>query len=216
MLSIILFMEKCSICLCSLNENSKKNNDRKIKTLTCGHKFHFSCFRDLIFHNNYFIKCPICRTVNTDINDIYDNPTDNILNLCPKINHMKCSHKINGRCCKRKPYLLNYGYCYQHHKDILKKNQHQLMYDFIKLVLCQRNSIFKKIYTFDIAKKLIIYKSNEINNLQDLLYYFYRYINIFNINYYDINKYNEMYEYYNLPKPPDNWINYCIKNNTLI
>ena len=36
-------METCSICLEELNDNNI------IKTLSCGHKYHFNCFKKLVY-----------------------------------------------------------------------------------------------------------------------------------------------------------------------
>ena len=210
-------MEQCPICLETIKE-SKKKDKIKIK-LSCNHELHFCCFRDLIYHknNNYFIECPICRKNNTMIPKLYNNPTDNIEILCSsKLNCMKCLHKINGKRCQRKPSLLNYGYCYQHHKDILKKEKHKLMFDFMNLILLQRNNMIKKIYTFDIGKKLIIHQCNENSTIDELMYYFYRFINLHEIFNFDKNIYHQMYEYYHLEKPSQEWVQYCLDNKTIL
>ena len=205
--------DKCPICL---NNIDKRNNIKK--KLSCGHSLHFCCFRDLIYHknNNYFIKCPICRRRNINIDNIYKESIDNIKILCSnKLNTMNCLYKINGkRRCKRKPYLLNYGYCYQHHKDILKEDKYELMLKFIYLILCQRNSIFTRLQIIDLGKQIIIHRCNSNSDIDDVMFYFYKFLNINDIR--SIQDYSEMYKFYNLKKPEPNWFRYCIKNSILI
>ena len=41
-------MDVCPICLDNMDD------DEIIKTLSCDHKFHFSCFKKLVCHNNNF------------------------------------------------------------------------------------------------------------------------------------------------------------------
>ena len=44
----------CSICLSTMK-------NKTIKTLSCGHKFHYDCILQLVMRKNFFIKCPLCR-----------------------------------------------------------------------------------------------------------------------------------------------------------
>mgnify|MGYP006139612453 CR=1 FL=1 len=206
--------DKCSICLNDFNGIK----DKIKKEFSCGHALHFCCFRDLIYYknNNYFVCCPLCRRKNTNVDNIYENPIDNIKILCSnKINTMHCLHKINGkRRCKRKPHILNYGYCYQHNKDILPKEKYDLMIKFMNLILYQRNNLLKKIQSFDIGKKIIIHKCNNNSTIDNVMYYFYQWLSLNDI--YQIKDYTEMYQFYNLKKPPIEWIQYCIENKTLL
>ena len=64
----------------------------------------------------------------------------------------------------------------------------------------------------DIAKELLI-KNPEIEKIQDILYYFFRYYHINEKQ--KIVRYLDMYDYYNLTHPPDDWLETCVKNNVL-
>ena len=69
--------ETCPICLDDFNKNQCKEDI--IKTLSCGHKIHFKCFRDLCFRGlNFFIECPLCREINYNIEKPYKDPKDNL------------------------------------------------------------------------------------------------------------------------------------------
>ena len=63
----------CSICLENLESNPTY-------TLSCGHKFHLKCYLKCVYANNcnIFIKCPLCRELNINIEKSYDNSYDNI------------------------------------------------------------------------------------------------------------------------------------------
>ena len=111
-------MEDCSICLCEIEK------DHVIKKLSCGHIFHHRCFIDMVFRNkNMFIPCPLCREINTNIDKPLKTAEDNIRLLCsPKVGKVRCICNLkNGNRCKNKPVLMNYGKCYSHSKNILKK-----------------------------------------------------------------------------------------------
>ena len=78
----------------------------------------------------------------------------------------------------------------------------------------ETNNQFKtKISMIDIGKKICI-KYPEINELQDILYYFYRFY-YHNKKKEIVNKY-QMYEYYELNRPNDDWFNKCIEKNMII
>ena len=96
-------METCSICLEELNDNNI------IKTLSCGHKYHFNCFKKLVYmNNNFYIKCPLCREYNTNIDKPFkNNHYENIkLMLHQGIRTNKCICKTKkGLQCKNNPIL---------------------------------------------------------------------------------------------------------------
>jgi len=206
----------CPVCLDELVD--VKNilyKEDIVKTLSCGHGIHFKCYRSIFNRGlNFFIECPLCRQINDNIDKPYENPKDNlwIFYLKDTTNiRCKCSTK-KGLRCKNKAALFNYGVCYQHHKNILPKEKYELMVKYIYLILCQRNNWFSKIHLFDIGKKIIINK--DVIELEDIMYYFYKYINLTGIK--SIQDYYKMYDYYELPRPQLPWVNYCFKNHILI
>tara|TARA_Y100000590_G_C15503696_1_gene932652 strand:- start:15 stop:641 length:627 start_codon:yes stop_codon:yes gene_type:complete len=204
----------CPICLENYSNNPKKKEDIK-KTLSCGHTLHYKCFRGLIFRGkNFFIECPLCRVINGNIDKPYSNPEDNLRVLCShKVGNVRCLCKTKeNRVCKRKSTLFNYGMCYQHHTNVLPKEKYELMVDFLYLILLQRNDWFLKIHLFDIGKKLIIHK--DIKKLEDIMYYFYKYINIKKLG--GITDYYDLYDHYDLKRPPLSWVNYCYKKVVII
>ena len=196
----------CSICL----ETIKENENFK---LSCNHELHYKCFLSLIMKTNstIFINCPLCRTINTN-NKRPSNDTCENLNFFSKKNRCKCYTKKN-RKCKNKSSFMNNGMCIIHNKDILPVNKYKLMEDFIFYLLEIQNTIRTKIYMIDIAKKLIM-KNIEINSIQDIFHYFFRYYNVNNRE--KNTKYQDMYKYYNLSLPPEDWLETCIKDNILI
>ena len=163
----------------------------------------------MIFRKNMYIPCPICREKNTDTSKPSDDPFTNIRLLCsPKVVNVRCLCKTKkGTVCKRKSKLLNYGFCHQHHPDVLKESMYPLMETYMYLILLQRNSWITKVKLFDIGKQIIIHHCNETSKLQDLLSYFYQYMSIKDV--FQIRDYDGMYDYYQLKKPNLNWLNYC-------
>ena len=74
-----------------------KEDDHVEKTLSCGHKFHYRCFMNIIHRSkNIFIECPLCRRVNDDISKPFTDPEKNL--------HLICARKVGKvRCiCKTK------------------------------------------------------------------------------------------------------------------
>mgnify|MGYP003979386685 FL=1 len=209
-------MDCCSICLDPFkNEDSLKKKEDITYILSCGHKLHYKCFRGLIYRgNNFFIECPLCRCINDSIKKPFDNPEDNLRVLCShKVGNVRCLCTTkNGRICKRKSRLFNYGRCYQHHKNIITKDKYKLLEDCIYFILMQRNNWFIKIHLFDICKKLIIHK--KVETLGDVMFYFYKYITVKNLR--GINDYYDLYDYYDLQRPSILWVNYCFKNVNII
>jgi hypothetical protein len=203
-------METCCVCLDEMNEHQYH------KTLSCGHKIHFQCYRKLIFRKNMYIPCPLCREININIEKPSDDPFTNIRLLCsPKIGHVRCLCRTKkGTICKRKSKHFNYGFCYQHYPGSLKEDMYPLMVNFMYLILTQRNSWANKLRLFDIGKQLIVKYCDKHSETHDLLSYFYQFMSVNNI--YQIKDYDEIYNYYQLKRPPSSWINYCIEKHIII
>lgn len=206
--------DQCPVCLDDLSLFYKSKEDIK-KTLSCGHSLHFKCYRELVFRGlNFFIECPLCRQINDNIEKPFKIPEDNLKIFYSKESTTKrcaCSNK-NGKKCKNKASLFNYGMCYQHHKNILPKEKYPLMEKYIYLIMCQRNNWFSKIHLFDIGKKIIIHKN--VGNIEEIMFYFYKYINLNGLK--SIQDYYRMYDYYELERPKLPWINYCFKNHIML
>ena len=205
-------MDDCSICL------NKIDDDHVIKKLSCGHIFHHRCYINLVYRNtNFFIDCPLCREMNTNINPPVSDPIDNIRLLCsPKVNKVRCFCKTkDGKVCKNKSLYLNYGMCYQHNKSILKKEHYPLMVDYIYILLCQRNNWKMKIYLIDIGKKLIIKYYNKDFKTSDILKSFYEYFAVSKKKHFGTD-YDGFYDFHNLEKPSEKWIEYCSEKHTII
>ena len=211
-INLPISLDKCSICLEDLCY-SNNNKENIIYTLSCGHKLHFKCYREIFYRElNIFIKCPMCREINYNINKPFN---DNLSNLQIFTSHKflnqrcKCKTK-NGLRCKNKSTLFNYGMCYQHNKEILPKDKYDLMLKYIYLILSQRNNWFSKIHLFDIGKKLII--KNNLDEIEEIMFYFYKFINLNGIK--SIQDYYSMYDFYELKRPQLPWVNHCYKNFT--
>lgn len=204
-------MDECTICLQTIDDNHIK------KVLTCGHIFHYRCFINLVYRNkNYFVECPLCRRVNEDITKPFTDPERNIRLLCArKVGKVRCICKTKkGTVCKRKARLLNYGMCYQHNPNVLKKELYPLMDKYTHFILCQRYTFLSRLYSFDIGKKLIIKHGNENTTVEDILIFWLKYISIRNTKY--VLDYNDVYEYYDLEKPCSSWMNYCVKRHVIV
>lgn len=204
-------MNQCSVCLADIDE------DHITKTLTCGHKFHYRCYMNIVHHSkNYFINCPLCRNVNTNIKKPFDDSEKNLKLICArKVGKVRCVCKTkNGKVCKNKASLFNYGMCHVHHKNILKKNFYKLMDKYIDFILCQRYNFLSRLFAIDIGKKLIIKHANENTDLQDILIFWFQYLNKKNIK--TIQNYGDVYEYYELEKPSKKWIGHCSSRYMII
>ena len=166
-----------------------------------------------VFNNgmNIFINCPLCREMNFNNIRLYDDPLQNIKLLNPT---KRCCQKTkSGGRCKNKSHILNYEMCYTHHKDVLPKEKYNVMCNFIYWLLETTTPPQTKIPMLDIAKKLCI-KNDRITNIQDILHYFYRYYH-YNQKAEIVDK-HKMYEYYELNRPNDDWLNKCIVKNLII
>ena len=203
--------DTCPICLNDIQDN------HIYKQLSCGHKLHYRCYLKMVYSGkNYFINCPLCREINLDISRPTNDVEKNLrLFFSQGVGKVRCLAKTKqGKVCKRKSCLMNYGFCHQHNKNVLKKEMYPLMERYMNFILCQRNNWLSKIYLFDIGKKLIIRYWTEDTQTEDILAYFYKYLTVKNINF--IKNYNEMYEYYGLETPYNGWVNYCLKKYVLI
>lgn len=190
---------QCSICLSVI----KPIDEYK---LSCNHTFHKKCFYRCVYSNNMniFIKCPLCREMN------FNNTINSLQNI---IQTTRCICKTkNGKRCKNKSYILNYGMCYNHHKNVLPKQKYDIMKSLIKWLIETPTSYKTKISIIDICKQLCI-KYSHINNLEDLLHYIYRFHAYSNERI--VNK-QLMYEYYDLNKPEDDWVQKCYDNKIII
>lgn len=204
-------MTECSVCLTNIDE------DHVVKTLSCGHKFHYRCFMNIVHHDkNYFIKCPLCRSLNKNIIKPFNEPGRNLKLVCSrKVGKVRCICTTKkGTVCKHKASLFNYGMCHIHYKNILKKQYYYLMDKYIDFVLCQRYNFLSRLFTIDIGKKLIIKYADKNTELQDILVYWFQYLNEKNIKI--VENYGDIYDYFSLEKPPKKWIGYCSKNYTIV
>jgi len=207
----------CPICFNEIKNDNSESTFRKKekikKELTCGHYLHFCCYRKLVYHkSNFFIKCPLCRIQNFNIIKPYQNDIDNLSILCSL--NKRCNHTTKKRLkCKNNSKLLNYGYCHIHNKDFLLEKKYNLMNKFIYLILCQRNNIFVRLQLIDLGKKIIINYSNDNDDIDNVMYYFYKFLNV--KNYIKINDYSEMYDFYHFQKPEPKWLRDCIKHSIL-
>jgi len=196
---------ECSICLENISLEQEFD-------LSCNHKIHYHCFLCCVYktNGNIFIKCPLCREMN--YNKKMDLSSEDNLKQMSFFKKKRCCHKTKkGLVCKNKSLLFNYGYCYQHSNNILTKEKHTLFCDFLYYLLEISNSWKTKVYMLDIGKQLII-KHPEINKVCGIIHYFFRYFhykkNSETCEHLFIPK--EMYHFYDLEIPPEEWVNTCI------
>ena len=200
-------MDTCCICLQDLKENDQ------IKDLSCNHKLHFDCYMLYLGskERKHFIKCPLCRNLNTDISIPGETPKEKIQNLCQK--SCRCLGKTkSGLRCKNKSSLLNYGYCRSHNKEVLEtEKQYDLMFRYINHNMYSPQSWKTRLILVDIAKKLIL--KYKIENFDDIMYYLFRSFEEQKKKYTSAEvKKNEryIYEYYDIPLPPEEWVTKCL------
>ena len=208
-------MNTCPICL------EEIENDQIIKTLSCDHKLHFNCFKKFVCHNNnFFVDCPMCRLMNYNIEKPFKNDhKKNILILCHggvcKLRCI-CTNK-NGKKCKNKSLLMNYGKCYTHNKNILPKNCYELFSNYLYHILCSNYNWLTIVYLIDVGKKIIIKFLNDDSQVHNILQYYYRFLNDKKYRRdQDCFYMNGIYGYYDLEKVPINWLDYCINKNIII
>ena len=206
----------CSICL----DRIKKNHT--IYTLTCGHKFHYQCFLFYVFktEGHIFIKCPLCRGLNFKIERPFESSLENIKVLCSRgVGKIRCHHKTKkGNMCRNPSHLLNYGYCRMHHRDILPKENYDLICDYMYYLLGTCNLFRTKIYMLDISKKLLI-RDPTIKKIDELQYYFIRYYHYYKSKHNTVANTldpHDIYDYYKLVLPPKEWVRYCSEKKKII
>ena len=206
----------CSICLLEIEDK------HVVYKLSCNHKFHFGCFKRYMFKtsHSFFIDCPNCRQLNTNVIYPYgDNHYNNIRSLCSQgVGNIKCHcTTLKGLKCKKKSHLLNYGMCHFHNKDILPKGKCDILCKYIyQLLMCTNKSWETKVSLIDISKKLLL-KFDDISSVDDLLKYYFIYIadtKKHNINNAFKNK-EILYNYYDLELPPESWLRFCVENRCL-
>ena len=201
---------ECSICLDNIKEEEKY-------TLSCNHFFHKDCYRQCVFSNNLniFIDCPLCRGFNHNNEKLSDDNLENLKFYCYK---GRCCHKTKeGKRCKNKSHILNYGFCYTHNKEVLPKDKYEIMVDFIHWMLEGNNKNYTKLLMIDVTKKILIQNPN-VNKLNEILTYFYRFYNYYTkisgINSPLINR-KEMYKHYDLELPPEDWHSKCLNKKII-
>ena len=203
----------CSICLGTMKNKTIKT----IKTLSCGHNFHYDCILQLVMRKNFFIKCPLCRTNNTDTSfphnecklNLYEFVSNNTKNGLKR-----CLCKTNdGRKCKNKAKLLNYGMCHIHNKNFIHEKFYPLINEYINLILLQRSGIMTKVFLIDMGKKIIMKYCDENSTISDI---FSKYYEFFSIILDDgdtfVKEYKRFYDYYGLEIPEKEWLIKCKEN----
>lgn len=197
---------ECSICL----ENIKEDHTRKI--LSCGHQFHFKCYLNCVLNDGtIFIKCPLCREINTSHEKPHNDPFLDLKELCVP---GRCTHQTKeGKRCKKYKFLLNDGCCKIHRKSYLTENKYQLLSDYIYSILMTGNQTKKtKILMIDIAKKLAM-KHPEIKDITDIHYYFHKY---YHLNMKEsVIRWVDLYDSYGLESIDEEWLTQCITKNIL-
>ena len=205
-------MDTCAICLDDID------NDHICKTLSCGHKYHFVCFKKLVYSNqNFFVRCPLCREMNTDVSKPFLNDHKrNIMMMCLGNLRCVCKNK-NGKRCKNKSLLMNYGKCYTHNKDIIREKHYRLYSDYLYHILCSNYDWLTMIFLIDVGKKIMIKFLNEDSCVTDIIQYYYRYLNDKVYRGEKQTHYmNGIYEYYDLEKVQKSWLDYCVNKNVII
>ena len=200
---------ECSICLEEIKEPYQ---------LSCNHNYHYSCFIKMCINNkNSFINCPLCRQKNQEHIE-FKEPGESIKYFYKKVNRCQCRTK-SGHICKKNAKFMNYGYCQFHHKLIeMDQRQEKLFYKYIRHIFETQNTLYTKIYLIDIVRKLIV-KDTTIQELSDILNRILRFYN----DYKQQNKinnriidHNDLYNYYDLDIPPEEWIQKCMKYKLLV
>jgi len=207
-------MDTCSICLDEIKDN------HIVKKLSCNHTFHFLCFKKMVYHNNnVYINCPLCREMNYNIDKPFPNDHKrNISIMCHSgVGKVRCICNLKtGNRCKNKPVLMNYGKCYSHSKNILKKEYYKLYSNYLYYILGSNYNWLTIIYLLDVGKKIIIKFLNKDSQVSDVLQYYYRYLNDKKNGERSMFYMNGIYRYYDLEKIPKNWLDYCVNKNVII
>ena len=204
--------DHCCICLKEMKDNDK------LKILSCDHKLHFNCYKEYIKTQNirHFIQCPLCRELNSDITIPGETAYEKLENICEKRSRCRGITK-EGKRCKNKRCLLNYGYCNVHHKNILKEEQqYDTIFRYINHCLYSPQNWKTRVILIDICKKLLV--KYNVKEFYEFIFYLYKCSEEQKLKYDDeVVKRNEkyIYEYYDLELPPDDWINECLRDKKL-
>ena len=197
----------CSICL----EDIDKYH---IKELSCGHKIHYKCFLNISIRKNFFIECPLCRRINTNIERPYTESKKNLIEFISnknKYNIEKCRCKTkNGMKCKNRAKIMNYGMCHIHNKEYLDERLYPIMDTYLNLIFLQKGGILSKIYLFDMGKKIIIKYCDENSTVADIFSKYYEfYALILNNGETIVKDYEKFYDYYKIKIPDRRGIKEC-------
>ena len=197
----------CPICLDCMDKHP-------IKELSCGHKIHFKCFLNIAMRKNFFIDCPLCRTINNNIEKPHNDPKKNIMEFISNKNkkgNQKCKCKTkSGLRCKNKARPMNYGMCHIHNKGYLNEKLYPIMDTYINLIFLQKSGILSKIFLFDMGKKIIMKYCDETSTVADIFSKYYEFYSIvLNNGETIIKEYEKFYDYYDIEVPDYQWIEEC-------
>ena len=108
-----------------------------------------------------------------------------------------------------------------YNNEILPKENYELFSKWLYHILQTNYKWVSVLYLLDFGKKIIIHKlkdKKKIYGIESILHYLYTYINIHIDEINSINKpYMEgIYDYFELEKPPQKWLRYCLDNRTII
>jgi hypothetical protein len=202
-------MDVCSICLEPLLDT------HLLKTLSCGHTFHYQCFCRLSYSKaSFFMNCPLCRVKNFNVDYPSPDAKFNLLSLCsPNLEKQTCSClKKNGKPCQNKTHLFNYGFCHNHYQPALKKKHMKPFLNYIRYIFTSNNKGFKtKLYMLDMAKQLII--KHDIQNVDEILLIFHCYFE--KTNYQKDRSYIRFYKEHGLKEPLQQWVDFCCEKKLL-
>ena len=198
---------ECSICLQKMNPEK-----HCIKTLSCGHKLHNSCYMKLVFnYGNLFIKCPLCRETNVCNKKSNNDPLLDLKEICIST---RCQHITReGKRCKKKSFILNDGCCKMHSKNYLSEDKYEIIRDFIYWILMTGNKKKTKMIMIDVSKKLLL-KYPNIKNIYDIQYYFHKYYHLHNIMG-GVVQWRELYNYFQLEPINEELLLKSITENTI-
>ena len=204
--------DQCCICLKDMNDNDT------LKTLTCGHKLHFDCYKEYMKTKNirHFIQCPLCRKLNSDITIPGKSSYEKLENICGKRQRCRGTTK-DGKRCKNKSCLLNYGYCNIHNKNILKEEKYyDIIFRYINHCMYSPQNWKTRVILIDISKKLLV--KYDVKEFDEFIFYLYKCSEEQKLKYgAEVVKRNEkyVYEYYDLELPPDEWIDECVREKKI-
>jgi hypothetical protein len=204
----------CSICLEPLDPSKGR-----FFVLSCDHTFHHACYQRLVKETSHsFVKCPLCRRMNTTSPQIKELSAEDNLKLWFH-NGDRCQSKTKcGLRCKHKSLFLNNGCCRIHQPDILSKDKYQVYSEYVWYTLASTNFWCTKIYMLDISKKILI-KHPEITQLHEIHHYLLQYFHkCYHDNLNETKKSNPrlIYKYYQLDFPDKHWIKRSIEGKLLI